>query len=140
MKPLVANIAYRITSVIPGAREPINTIIEADPLIISYSVEIQLTKLVFEPLRLLIDQGYFSNRLFPPLIVIDGLDECLDKNSQTNLIQLVSSSVARYQLPLKFLIVSRPEFHIKSAFAIASEQSIVSHLELNDHQENRFSP
>ena len=132
MKPLVANIAYRVASVIPSAREPINTIIEADPLILSYSVETQLTKLVFEPLRLLVDQGYFSNRIFPPLIVIDGLDECLDRDSQTNLVQLLSSSVARYQLPLKFLIVSRPEFHIKSAIAIASEQSIVSHLELNN--------
>ena len=132
MKPLVANIAYRVTSVIPGAREPINTIIEADPLILSYSVETQLTKLVFEPLRLLVDQGYFSNRIFPPLIVIDGLDECLDKDSQTNLVQLLSSSVARHQLPLKFLIVSRPEFHIKSAVAIAGEHSTVSHLELNN--------
>ena len=132
MKPLVANITYRITSVVPGARETINTIIEADPLILSYSIEMQLTKLVFEPLRLLVDQGYFSNRQFPPLIVIDGLDECLDEDSQTNLIQLLSSSVARYQLPLKFLIVSRPEFHIKSAVAIAGEQSIISHLELND--------
>ena len=132
MKPLVANIAYRVASVIPGAREPINTIIEADPLILSYSVEMQLSKLVFEPLRLLVDQGYFLDRQFPPLIVIDGLDECLDKDSQTNLVQLLSSSVARYQLPLKFLIVSRPEFHIKSAIAIAGEQSIVSHLELNN--------
>ena len=132
MKPLVANIAYRVTSVIPGAREPINTIIEADPLILSYSLEMQLKKLVFEPLRLLVDQGYFSTRQFPPLIVIDGLDECLDKDSQTNLVQLLSSSVARYQLPLKFLMVSRPEFHIKSAVAIAGEQSILSHLELNN--------
>ena len=66
------------------------------------------------------------------MIVIDGLDECLDKDSQTNLVQLLSSSGARYQLPLKFLIVSRPEFHIKSAVAIAGEQSIVSHLELNN--------
>ena len=132
MKPLVANIAYRITSVIHGARELINTIIEDDPLILSYSVEIQLTKLVFEPLRLLVDKGYFSSRQFPPLIVIDGLDECLDKHSQTNLVQLLSSSVARYQLPLKFLIVSRPELHIKSAVAIAGRQSIVSHLELNN--------
>ena len=132
MKPLVANIAYRVASVIPGARELINTIIEADPLILSYSLEMQFKKLVFEPLRLLVDQGYFSNRQFPPLIVIDGLDECLDEDSQTNLVQLLSSSVARYQLPLKFLMVSRPEFHIKSAVAIAGEQSILSHLELND--------
>jgi hypothetical protein len=40
--------------------------------------------------------------------------------------------VARYQLPLKFLIVSRPEAHIKSAVALAGEHSTVSHLELND--------
>ena len=132
MKPLVANIAYRATSVIPGFREPINTVIEADPLILSYSIEMQLKKLLFEPLRFLVDQGYFSNHLFPRLIVIDGLDECLDTNSQTNLIQLLSSSVAQYQLPLKFLLVSRPESHIKSAVAIASEESTISHLELNN--------
>ena len=132
MKPLAVNIAYRVASVIPGAREPINAIIEADPLILSYSVEMQLKKLVFEPLRLLVDQGHFSDRQFPPLIVIDGLDECLDRDHQTNLVQLLSSAVARYQLPLKFLIVSRPEFHIKSAVAIAGEQSVISYLELND--------
>ena len=132
MKPLAANIAYRVASVIPGAREPINAIIEADPLILSYSVEMQLKKLVFEPLRLLVDQGHFSDRQFPPLIVIDGLDECLDMDHQTNLVQLLSSAVARYHLPLKFLIVSRPEFHIKSAVAIAGEQSVISYLELND--------
>jgi hypothetical protein len=132
MKSLVANIAYRVAFVIPGTSEPINAAIEADPLIFSYSVEMQLKILVFEPLRLLVDQGYFSYQQFPPLIVIDGLDECLDKNSQTKLLQLLSSSVARYQLPLKFLIVSRPESHIKSAVAIASEQSPVSHLELNN--------
>ena len=132
MKPLVANIAYRAAFVIPGTREIINTVIETDPLILSNSVEMQLKKLVFEPLRLLIDQGYFSNRKFPRLIVFDGLDDCLDEDSQTNLLQLLSSSVARYQLPLKFLLVSRPESHIKSAVAIANEQSTVSHLELNN--------
>jgi hypothetical protein len=132
MKSLVANIAYRVAFVIPDAREPINTAIEADPLILSYSVDVQLTKLVFEPLRLLLDRGYFLDQPFPPLVLIDGLDECMDQNAQTNLIRLLSSSVARYQLPLKFLIVSRPEAHIKSAVALASEQSTISRLELNN--------
>jgi hypothetical protein len=136
MKSLVANIAYRVAFVIPGAREPINTAIEADPLILSYSVEVQLTKLVFEPLRLLLDRGYFLDHPFPPLVLIDGLDECMDQNAQTNLIRLLSSSVARYQLPLKFLLVSRPEAHIKSAVALAAEQSTISRLELN----NDFRP
>jgi hypothetical protein len=132
MKSLVANIAYRIAFVIPGAREPINTAMEADPLILSYSIEVQLTKLVFEPLRLLLDRGYFLDQPFPPLVLVDGLDECMDQNAQTNLIGLLSSSVARYQLPLKFLIVSRPEAHIKSAVALAREQSTISRLELNN--------
>ena len=122
MKPLVSNIAYRVATVIHGACEPIEAVIEADPFILSYSIETQLEKFVFEPLRLLVDQGYFCNRQFPRLIVIDGLDECLNKDSQTNLVQLISSSVARYQLSLKFLIVNRPESHIKSAVAIVVEQ------------------
>ena len=108
MKPLVANIAYRVATVIHGACEPIEAVIEADPFILSYSIETQLEKFVFEPLRLLVDQGYFCNWQFPRLIVIDGLDECLNKDSQTNLVQLISSSVARYQLSLKFLIVQNP--------------------------------
>jgi hypothetical protein len=105
---------------------------EVDPLILSYSVEVQLTNLVLEPLRLLADQGYFINRKFPHVVVIDGLDECLDTGAQTNFIQFLSSSMAQYQLPLKFLIVSRPEAHIKSTVALVGKQSTVSHLELND--------
>jgi len=132
MKPLVANIAYRISCVIPATKKLINAAIEADPLILSYSMEVQLTKLVLEPLRLLTDEDYFKHQQFPQLVVIDGLDECLDTGAQTNCIQFLSSSMAQYQLPLKFLIVSRPEAHIKSAFALICERSTVSHLELNN--------
>ena len=132
MKPLVANIAYRVSCVIPATHKLINSAMEADPLILSYSVEVQLTKLVLEPLQLLADQGYFLSRQSPQLVVIDGLDECLDTGAPTNFIQFLSSSVAQYPLPLKFLIVSHPEAHIKLAFALVGERSTVSHLELND--------
>jgi hypothetical protein len=132
MKPLVANIAYRVACVIPATHDLINTAMEADPLILSYSVEVQFTKLVLEPLRLLADQGYFINRQSSLLVVIDGLDECLDKGAQTNFIKFLSSSVVQYPLPLKFLIVSRPEAHIKSAFSLVGERLTVSHLELNN--------
>jgi hypothetical protein len=132
MEPLVANIAYRVACVIPATHKLINTAMESDPLILSYSIEVQLTKLVLEPLRLLADQGYFINQQFPLLVVIDGLDECLDTGAQSNFIELLSSSLAQYPLPLKFLIVSRPEAHIRLAFALVGERSAVSHLELND--------
>jgi hypothetical protein len=48
------------------------------------------------------------------------------------LIQFLSSSVAGYQLPLKFLVASRPEIHIRSAIGLASEGLIISYLELNN--------
>ena len=136
MKPLVANIAYCVARIIPSANELIKNTIEADPLILTYSIEVQLTKLVLEPLRILADQGYFFSAQFPRLVVIDGLDECLDKVAQTNLIQFLASTMARNQLPLKFLIVSRPEAHINLAVGLASEQTTFSHLELN----NDFRP
>ena len=132
MKPLVANIAYRVACVIPPTYELINTAMEADPLILSYSVEVQLTKLVLEPLRLLADQGYFIHRQSPLLVVIDGLDECMDEGAQTEFIKFLCSSVVQHPFPLKFLIVSRPEAHIKSAVSLIGERLTMSHLELNN--------
>ena len=132
MKPLVANIAYHVACIIPATHNLINAAMEADPLILSYSIEVQLTTLILEPLRLLADQGYFINWKSPLLVVIDGLDECLDKGAQTNFIQFLSSSMAQYPLPLKLLIVSHPKAHIKSALSLVGERSKVSHLELND--------
>jgi len=132
INPLVANIAYCVARAIPGTHEFIKFTIEADPLIFTYSIEVQLTKLVLEPLRLIADQGYCFSGKFPRLVVIDGLDECLDNGAQTNLIQLLASTMARNHLPLKFLIVSRPEAHLKLAVARASEQTMLSHLELNN--------
>ncbi|CAA7269437.1 unnamed protein product [Cyclocybe aegerita] len=128
IKPLVANIAYCASRVVPGVRPAIEAIIDTDPHIFSSSLETQLRKLVFEPLRLLYERGQFP----PPLIVIDGLDECLDQDSQDNVIQVLSSSMPKYQLPLKFLIVSRPETHIKFSIKVSGQKTRISHLELND--------
>ena len=131
MKPLAANIAYCVSRVIPNADELIKNAIDTDPLILTYSIEVQLTKLL-KPLRLLTGQGYFFSGKFPWLVVIDGLDECIDQGAQTNLIHFLTSAVAQYQLPLKFLIVSRPEAHLKLAVALASQQTMFYHLELNN--------
>jgi len=129
MEPLAANIVYCVARSIPSTDELIKIAIEADPLIFTYSIEVQLTKLVLEHLRLLADQGYFFPGKSPRVVVID---ECLDKGAQTNLIQFLASTVARNQLPLKFLVVSRPVAHIKLAVALASYRTTFSHVELNN--------
>ncbi|CAA7262037.1 unnamed protein product [Cyclocybe aegerita] len=131
MKTFSPSIAYRVACEVPAARALIETIIENDPLILSSSLETQFTKLVLDPLHILSEQGHFLKKPLPPLIIIDGLDECLDQEAQIILVQFLSSSATRYQLPLKFLIASRPKTHLKFAFVQAGLRTTVFHLQLN---------
>ncbi|KAJ3518022.1 hypothetical protein NLJ89_g128 [Agrocybe chaxingu] len=136
IKSLVANIAYRITVTVPRSKSLIGAIIEADPLLFDYSLEVQLTRLVFEPLQRLFDSGAGIHEPFPFLVVIDGLDECLDESAQSQLIELFSSLPRQYTVPLKILVASRPEQQIRFAFDFIEPSLIVSFLELN----NDFHP
>ncbi|KAJ3492464.1 hypothetical protein NLJ89_g11229 [Agrocybe chaxingu] len=91
MKAFASSIAYQVTCEVPASRALIETIIENDPLILSSLLENQFTKLILDLLRLLSEQGHFLQRSLPPLIIIDGLDECLDQEVQTTLIRFVTS-------------------------------------------------
>ncbi|KAL0068515.1 hypothetical protein AAF712_004228 [Marasmius tenuissimus] len=50
----------------------------------------------------------------PRLVIIDGVDECVDVTSQKRLLKKIRASTP--SLPLDFLIFSRPEPHIKRIF------------------------
>ncbi|KAK1221896.1 hypothetical protein PQX77_015276 [Marasmius sp. AFHP31] len=50
----------------------------------------------------------------PRLVIIDGVDECVDVTSQKRLLETIQASTR--SLPLDFLIFSRPEPHIKCIF------------------------
>ncbi|KAJ3493514.1 hypothetical protein NLJ89_g11003 [Agrocybe chaxingu] len=114
------------------SRALIEAIIETDPLLFEYSLEVQLTRLVFEPLQRLFDPCTESPQPLPPLVVIDGFDECQDERAQSLLIEFPSSRRRRHTTPLKILIASRPEQCIKFSFNSVSPPSVVSFLEPND--------
>ena len=52
----------------------------------------------------------------PYLVIIDGLDECHDKATQQLILQLLCEAITVHKLPLRFLIGSRPESHIRNSF------------------------
>jgi len=52
----------------------------------------------------------------PFLVIIDGLDECQRNDDQCWILTQVSRMIHTHHLPLRFLIVSRPEPHIREAF------------------------
>ena len=81
----------------------------------------QMLELLVEPLiRLSIEEadrtGSNTLSLHPRLVVIDGLDECSDLNTQCDLLRIIASAVPHIPYPLRFLITSRPEPHITRGF------------------------
>ena len=48
----------------------------------------------------------------PYLVIIDGLDECHDKATQQLILRLLYETITVHELPLRFLIGSRPESQI----------------------------
>ena len=74
-------------------------------------MDIQLQSLIvnaFQDLSPLPQRSY--------LVIIDGLDECHDKATQQSILQLLCEAITVHKLPLRFLIGSRPESHIRDSF------------------------
>jgi hypothetical protein len=131
-KPLIATIAYQITLNIPSVRDLILSAIERDPLIFSKSLAIQVKSLIVAPLLPLVEAGLFNGPTSRRLIIIDGLDECFDPKVQRNLLDVLANARQQHQLPLIFLIASRPEQHISLAFNAGSLPSITTCLALDE--------
>lgn len=96
----------------------------------------QLKRLLIEPFRILADK----NRLLPTesdshtsfgcltgsarLIMIDGFDECEDVATQVELLKIIADASLQLLHPFRFLIISRPEAYISSAF---EDKLVTSH-------------
>jgi len=131
-KPLIATIAYQITLNLPSVRYAILGAIERDPLIFSKSLAVQFKSLIVTPLRPLVEAGFFNDPTSRRLIIIDGLDECSDPKVQRNILDILANAWKQHQLPLIFLIASRPEQHISLSFNTGMLPSIMTCLALDE--------
>ena len=111
-KHLVATISYQLAVNLPETKPIIEEIVENDPSVFSRSVKVQLQNLVVEPLRRVSREN--SPHRF---IIIDGLDECNGDGNQCSILYAICEAVSGQRLPICFLIVSRPEPHIRNCFS-----------------------
>ncbi|KAJ3509453.1 hypothetical protein NLJ89_g5209 [Agrocybe chaxingu] len=111
-------LAHQISTSIPELREHIGNALDLDPMIVSSSLETQIQTLIVDPLNELCEDENVASRLHrrPRLIIIDGLDECVDTKSQQDILRVLSAASKDSQYPLIFLIASRPETSIRNAF------------------------
>jgi hypothetical protein len=107
--------------------------LEHDPLILSMDRSTQFRKLILEPFESIVAAESSSPRT-PMLIVLDGLDECRDKEAQCELIRLISDRRTE-KLPLLWMICSRPEWHLKSLLSDANSPLPCEHIEISADDE-----
>ncbi|KAF9442222.1 hypothetical protein P691DRAFT_681941, partial [Macrolepiota fuliginosa MF-IS2] len=101
-----------------------------DPLILEKNRQIQFRKLVIEPFRILMTE-YPDTVREPLLIILDGLDECEDKEAQVKFIDLISTHVRQVdKFPLRWMICSRPEWHLQTALSNSDFEVVCERQEL----------
>ncbi|KAF9521670.1 hypothetical protein CPB83DRAFT_841085, partial [Crepidotus variabilis] len=86
-----------------------------NPLIFTTSRSVQMSTLFIDPLRRFSFRRLFKNLTGKQilLVVIDGLDECQDTEIQCDILRVIAESARTLPIPIRFLIASRPEAHIK---------------------------
>jgi len=125
-KFLIPTIACQIYANIPEVRDDIASVINNDPLIVNKSLLIQLTLLVVEPLRRL------GDIVSQHVIIIDGLDECVDRASQVTILRTLFDAIQKHKCRIRFLVASRPEHDIVNAFSSENVEVILARLALDD--------
>ena len=113
-KRLIATIAYQVAVVIPGVRALMEAAIDNDPHLLSRSLITQFTALIVDPLDHLFETSVREHTNLPNLIIIDGLDECMD-GTQIQILDMIFAVGQRSNFPFNFLIASRPELAISAA-------------------------
>jgi len=123
---LIPTLAYQIASSAPATRSAILLAIEKDPLIFKKSLDYQFTTLIVKPLQVQAHSGVHY------LFVIDGLDECIDRRKQVLILDMARKATHQFNLPIYFLIASRPEHEIKAILNAHSMATVLARLVLDD--------
>jgi len=131
-RSFIATIAYQISIHFPDIRDHLIGTIHRDPLIFTRSLDAQILALIVEPMRDRIDIGYFNTTDTARLVIIDGLDECQGRESQVKILTTISQALQQHRLPFIFLVASRPEHDIRSAFDVGCLREHSTRIVLND--------
>ena len=100
---------------------------DSNPTLHTKSMGVQLKDLIVEAFKYVSPLPHHSY-----LVIIDGLDECHDKATQKEILQLLCETITVHKLPLRFLIASRPESHIRDSFDQGSLYTITHRVVLDE--------
>jgi hypothetical protein len=136
---LVATLVYQLVKSIPEIRVHVLDAVEHDPAILSCSIDTQIQTLIVKPLNAAVNEKTLAPILLsrPRLIILDGLDECSPTSAQTQILNALSTATKHLQIPLFFLIASRPEQDIRQSF---NDQNCLGSLSFGIALDNTYRP
>ena len=109
----VATLDYQLALSVPNTRPHIEHAIEQDPVIFKKNIQTQIDTLLIKPLQL---TSWSQVIPFPKLFIVDGLDEWNNTQAQVSILNAISRSLHKHNLPIIFLVISRPEQDLVTSF------------------------
>jgi len=136
---LVPTLVYQLIKSIPEIRAHVLDAVEQDPALFSCSFDTQIQVLIVKPLNAAAKEEALAPILLsrPRLIILDGLDECSTTSAQTQILNALSTATKHLDIPLFFLIASRPEQDIRQSF---NDQSGLGSLSFSIALDDTYRP
>ncbi|KAJ7478137.1 hypothetical protein FB451DRAFT_1131490 [Mycena latifolia] len=122
---LFTTLAYQLAMAVPELLLPVQRAVEADKLMAGRATTVQFCQLIMEPFK------NSPDLKFMPVIVLDGLDECADHKVQQQILCLFIDVICNHHLPIRLLIASRPEPHIREILEREVTSAICRHYLLS---------
>ena len=130
---LITTIVDQLIVSIPEIREHVGNALFNNPSLLTQSLEAQMEALIVEPLEAASSSsGVDFMNARPKVIVLDGLDECGDPESQRYILKVLTNSINKHSVPFSFILASRPEQHIRESFDAKLLSSLTTRLVLDD--------
>ncbi|KAJ7478153.1 hypothetical protein FB451DRAFT_1032598 [Mycena latifolia] len=123
---LFTTLAYQLAMSVPELLLPVQQAVEADKLMAGRATTVQFCQLIMEPFKNTPDLE------FMPVLILDGLDECADHKVQQQLLHLFIGGIRYHHLPIRLLIASRPEPHIREILEAPETVAICRHSVLSN--------
>ncbi|KAJ2935157.1 hypothetical protein H1R20_g1903, partial [Candolleomyces eurysporus] len=136
----ITTIAAQLTETTPQVKPFVLEAIENDPAIFRKSLEAQMEALIIGPFSLAFPASCLEAatgslpRVNRNVVVIDGLDECMEEKEQVHILSLIQKLTRHPSTPFRFIVASRPEYSIRTAFATPPLASICRNLRLERYK------
>jgi hypothetical protein len=124
---VVRTLAYQLGRSDPQIRNAINMMIDINENVMDATIDRQVTGLLVQPLQAI--RTFAKNG--PIIIVIDGLDECVDSASRKVILKALNKGFCKFPSNFRVLVTSRNDPDINAIFRL--QDNVFEH-ELNVSQ------